>query len=148
MIIRQALLEDCQHLSNLAYRSKAHWGYSEDFLALCRDDLTVTGPYLEQHLVNVLEQNDELAAFYSFSVQEKKLDALFVDPTYIGQGLGQRLWIDLISRVKALHILEFTLDSDPYAEAFYAKMGAKRIGEIPSTVFPDRSLPLMRVQVY
>ncbi|WP_152394883.1 GNAT family N-acetyltransferase [Paenibacillus guangzhouensis] len=147
MNIRQAVVEDCQHISHLAYRSKAYWGYSEDFLAKCKDDLTVTAPYLEQYIVYVLEQHDEIVAFYSFSVQEKKLDALFVDPAYIGQGCGQRLWADLLSRVKAMNVTAFTIDSDPYAEAFYIKMGAKRIGEIASTVFPDRKLPLMHVDV-
>jgi len=27
-------------LSNLAFRSKAHWGYSDEFMAACRDELT------------------------------------------------------------------------------------------------------------
>ncbi|WP_018756325.1 GNAT family N-acetyltransferase [Paenibacillus terrigena] len=147
MMIRKAMTEDCHNLSNLAYRSKAHWGYSEDFLAKCRDDLTVTEAYLEQHLVHVMERDNELIAFYSFSVQDKKLDALFIDPEHIGKGYGKQMWSDLLSKVKALHIAEFTLDSDPYAEAFYAIMGAKRIGEVASTVFPDRKLPLMHVYV-
>jgi len=147
MIIRQAIVEDCEHISHLAYRSKAHWGYAEDFLEQCKDALTVTSPYLEQHIVYVLERYDEIVAYYSFSVEEKKLDALFVDPDYIGQGCGQQLWADLLSRVKALQVTEFTLDADPHAETFYIKMGAKRIGEIASTVFPDRKLPLMHVEV-
>lgn len=41
MLIRSAKVQDCHLLSNLAYKSKAYWGYSEDFLKQCKDDLTV-----------------------------------------------------------------------------------------------------------
>jgi hypothetical protein len=34
--------------------------------------------------------------------------------------------------------------ADPYAESFYAKYGAERIGEAPSGSIPGRFLPRMR----
>ncbi|WP_231560081.1 hypothetical protein [Bacillus badius] len=46
MLIRKAKCEDSDLLSNLAYRSKAHWGYFEEFLQKCKDDLTVTKEYI------------------------------------------------------------------------------------------------------
>jgi len=33
--------------------------------------------------------------------------------------------------------------ADPYAGGFYRSMGAKRIGEVPSSVFPNRKPSLM-----
>lgn len=147
MIIRKAEVTDNKVLSNLAYRSKAYWGYSEDFLEKCKDDLTVTVDYIEKNPVYVMESDNKIVAFYSFSLNSEKLEALFIDPDYIGKGLGKLIWTDLINRAKELNIKEFTLDSEPNAEGFYLKMGAKRIGYTPSTVFPDRSLPLMKVNV-
>ncbi|MCY9513041.1 GNAT family N-acetyltransferase [Paenibacillus apiarius] len=147
MMIRRATNEDSNTLSELAYRSKAYWGYSKEFLDKCKDDLTVTVPYMEMNPVYVLEKNNKIIAFYSITLNEKKLEALFIDPEHIGKGLGKLLWLDLLSKAKQLNIEEFTFDSDPNAEAFYVKMGAKRIGETPSTVFPDRRLPLMSVTV-
>ncbi|SCB67628.1 GCN5-related N-acetyltransferase [Bacillus mycoides] len=41
----------------------------------------------------------------------------------------------------------FTIDSDPNAKGFYVKMGAKLIGETPSTVFKNRLLPLLQYRV-
>ncbi|GIO08139.1 hypothetical protein J31TS6_41670 [Brevibacillus reuszeri] len=35
----------------------------------------------------------------------------------------------------------------PYAEEFYLARGAVRIGEIESTVIPDRKLPLLRFEL-
>lgn len=57
------------------------------------------------------------------------------------------MWEDLLNKAKALGISEFTLHSEPKAEGFYLKMGAKKIGITTSTVFPDRKLPLMKVHV-
>lgn len=94
-----------------------------------------------------MEKNNEIIAFYSISVSEKKLDALFIHPEYIGKGLGRVLWLELLRKAKQLHMEELMIDSDPYAEAFYLKMGAKRIGEIQSTVFTERYLPLLCVKV-
>lgn len=147
MMIRKAMNKDSKILSELAYKSKAYWGYPKEFLERCKDDLTVTAKYLEQNLVYVMEKNYEIIAFYSISVSEKKLDALFIHPEYIGKGLGRVLWLDLLRKAKQLHMEELMIDSDPYAEAFYLKMGAKRIGEIQSTVFTDRHLPLLCVKV-
>lgn len=146
-MIRKAKKEDSKRLSDLAYKSKAYWGYSEEFLEKCKDDLTVTERYIESHPVYVVEESDEVIGFYSLSITERKLDALFIDPNYIGKGIGKLLWSHLLQQAKQLHIEDFTIDSDPYAEAFYLKMGAERIGEIQSTVFPERRLPLLCVKM-
>lgn len=146
-MIRKAMNEDSSTLSELAYKSKAYWGYSKEFLEKCKDDLTVTAKYIEKNLVYVLEENDEIIAFYTLFVTEQKLDALFIDPNHIGRGFGKVLWSHLIQKAKQLQMKEFTIDSDPYAEAFYLKMGAKRIGDIQSTVFPNRRLPLLCMNI-
>ncbi|MEY9972139.1 N-acetylglutamate synthase-like GNAT family acetyltransferase [Lysinibacillus sp. RC46] len=148
MLIRTAKIQDCYLLSNLAYKSKAYWGYTEDFLQQCKDDLTVTKEYIEKNPVYVMESDNKIVAFYSFTINELKLDALFIDPDYIGKGLGRMIWDHLLNKAKELGISEFTLDSEPNAEGFYLKMGAKNIGSTPSTVFPDRQLPLMKVNVF
>ncbi|MGE7949018.1 GNAT family N-acetyltransferase [Lysinibacillus sp. NPDC093688] len=148
MIIRSAKVQDCHLLSNLAYQSKAYWGYVEDFLQQCKDDLTITKEYIVENPVFVMESDNKIVAFYSFTINEMKLDALFIDPDYIGKGFGRIIWDHLLNKAKELGISEFTLDSEPNAEGFYLKMGAKKIGSTQSTVFHDRHLPLMKVKVF
>ncbi|UJA81554.1 GNAT family N-acetyltransferase, partial [Bacillus cereus] len=46
-----------------------------------------------------------------------------------------------------LGLKSFMIDSDPNAKGYYLKMGAKLIGETPSTVFKDRLLPLLKYDV-
>ncbi|MFE3576790.1 GNAT family N-acetyltransferase [Lysinibacillus sp. NPDC059133] len=147
MIIRSAKVQDCHLLSHLAYKSKAYWGYTEDFLQQCIDNLTVTKEYIEKNLVFVMKSDNKIVAFYSFIINEMKLDALFIEPDYIGNGFGRIIWDHLLNKAKELGISESTLDSEPNAEGFYLKMGAKKTGTTPSTMFPDRHLPLMKVKV-
>lgn len=148
VIIRRGQVQDCHLLSHLAYKSKGYWGYTEDFLQQCKEDLTVTKEYIEENPVFVMESDNTIIAFYSFTINDMKLDALFIDPDYIGKGLGKIIWDHLLNKAKELGISEFTLDSEPNAEGFYLKMGAKNVGSTPSTVFPDRHLPLMKVKVF
>ncbi|RJS59054.1 GNAT family N-acetyltransferase [Bacillus sp. PK3_68] len=148
MIIRKAKIHEILQLSELAFQSKAYWGYTDDFMEKCKDDLTVTPCDIEEKHVYVLEDNDKLLAFYSLELNPNRLDAFFIKPDYIGKGIGKLLWRDVMDRAKKLNIEEFTLDSEPNAEGFYKKMGAKRIGEISSTVFQNRKLPLMKVMVH
>ncbi|MBS4191962.1 GNAT family N-acetyltransferase [Bacillus sp. FJAT-49705] len=147
MKIRKAVNHDSEVLSEIAYKSKAYWGYSKEFIEKCKDDLTVTVPYMKENHVYVLEKDNTILAFYSLSTNPNRLDALFIDPYHIGKGIGKLLWEDIINKAKHLIMKEFIIDSDPNAEGYYLKMGAKRIGETPSTVFPNRSLPLMSVTV-
>ncbi|MFB7157361.1 GNAT family N-acetyltransferase [Lysinibacillus sp. NPDC056232] len=147
MIIRSAKVQDCHLLSHLAYKSKAYWGYTEDFLQQCIGDLTVTKEYIEKNQVFVMESDNKIVAFYSFTINEMKLDALFIAPDYIGKGFGRIIWDHLLNKAKELGISEFTLESEPNAEGFYLKMGAKKTGTTPSIMFPDRHLPLMKVKV-
>ncbi|WP_372898631.1 GNAT family N-acetyltransferase [Salipaludibacillus agaradhaerens] len=107
--------------------------------------MAVTGEYIEQDPVYLIEKDYKIIAFYSFALKNKQLEALFIDPDYIGKGIGKLLWFDLLGKAKELNLKEFTLESEPYAEGFYLKMGAKKIGYTSSTVF--RNLPLMKVKV-
>ncbi|MDA1570596.1 GNAT family N-acetyltransferase, partial [Bacillus cereus] len=143
MFIRNAKIEDRKILSNIAYKSKAHWGYSPEFLHALKEDLEVTIEDIQNKIVFVVEDNSQLAAFYCLSKEKKKLESLFVHPNYIGNGLGNLLWNDIIEKARANGITSFTLDSDPNALQFYLKMGAKQIAEIESTLFPNRTFPLM-----
>lgn len=148
MIVREALLEEAKELSNLALSSKATWSYSEEFIQACKEDLTITEQYIKNNYVYVLEEKQEIIGFFSFQRKEaESLDFLYLDPKYKGKGYGRILWESVIQKATALNMKSFTIDSDPNAKGYYIKMGAKLIGEIPSTVFKDRLLPLLQYDV-
>ena len=65
--IRAATSEDAAAITSLAFRSKAHWGYSLEFMAACKDELTYTGKMIDapQFHFYVGETNDRMVGFYA-----------------------------------------------------------------------------------
>jgi GNAT superfamily N-acetyltransferase len=148
--IRRARPQEASALSELAFRSKGHWGYDAAFLETCRGDLTITAEEIATAAVYVLVRADGIAGFYTLKPVNNgaaELDDLFVDPTAIGTGVGRRLWQHAIDMATELGHSELLIQSDPYAEGFYLAMGAERIGERESTVAPGRMLPLLRYRI-
>jgi GNAT superfamily N-acetyltransferase len=148
--IRRALPTEAAVLSALALRSKAHWGYDADFLAACQDDLTLSADDIATSAVYVFDGADALSGFYRLVLQDDsvaELDAFFVEPAVMGQGVGKRLWRHAVATARKLGCSEMVWQSDPQAEGFYLTMGAQRYGESESTVMPGRMLPLMRFRL-
>ena len=147
--IRRARPEEASALSALALRSKAHWGYDAAFLEACRADLTLSVHDVATSLVYVLEAERGVAGFYRLRGRGDgaELADLFVAPEAIGQGQGRRLWQHAVATARRLGYRRLVLQSDPHAEGFYRTMGAERVGESPSMVFPGRRLPLMRYRL-
>ena len=148
--IRHARPAEAGVLSALALRSKAHWGYDADFLAACRDDLTLSADDIATSPVYLIDGEASPLGFYRLLLREDgvaELDALFVEPAAMGQGVGKRLWRHAVATAAKLGCSEMVWQSDPQAEGFYLALGAQRAGESESTVMPGRMLPLMRFRL-
>lgn len=149
MRIRAAASGEGRFLSDLALRSKAHWGYSRDFIERCRGPLTVTEDFVRECAVFVLEHEHRIAGFYGMLREgpDAVLEFLYVEPDAIGQGCGRKLWQHAVERARLLEARHLLVDADPNAERFYLEMGAERIGEVASEVDPSRRLPLLRYPI-
>jgi GNAT superfamily N-acetyltransferase len=148
--IRRARPAEASILSALALRSKAHWGYDAGFLAACRDDLTLSADDVATSMVYACDGVNAPLGFYRLVLHHDgvaELDALFVEPAAMGQGVGKRLWGHAVAAAAKLGCSEIVLQSDPQAEGFYLAMGAQRAGESESTVMPGRMRPLMRFRL-
>ena len=51
--LRTAAAGDARALHRLAVRSKAHWGYSADFMAECHEELRIDVAQLDSGLVTI-----------------------------------------------------------------------------------------------
>jgi GNAT superfamily N-acetyltransferase len=143
--IRPGTPAECEALSDLAMRSKAHWGYDANFLAACRADLTVDPADVQRLRITVAEESGEIVGFYALSggAPEGELTFLFVEPGRIGAGLGRTLWEDCLATAARIGLSRIRIESDPFAEGFYTAMGATRVGDVPSQSIPERRLPLL-----
>lgn len=150
MVIRPATPAEAGSISALAMRSKAHWGYSREFMEACRAELTWSPGALEDPGVSffVVEEGSELAGFYAIehvSGFEFELTALFVEPNRIGTGVGRALIEHAKSEVRERSGSVLLIQSDPHAEHFYRTAGGELVGQRPSESVPGRSLPFFKV---
>ncbi|MDA8354194.1 MAG: GNAT family N-acetyltransferase [Firmicutes bacterium] len=146
--IRRARVGEEKVLTDLAIRSKAHWGYDEAFMAACREELTMT-PERMRHQVEVAVEADRIVAFIELVPEGEegvmRLVSLFVDPAFMGRGWGRRLWERSVAIARGMGCRAMIWDADPFAEGFYRRMGGRRIEEVPSGSIPGRRLPRMRI---
>lgn len=149
LVLRAAAPTDAAQISQVAFRSKAHWGYDADFMAACREGLAVHPDDCDGERLVVAAAGEQIVGYYRLdgTPPTGELADLFVDPPCIGRGVGALLYGDALRRSCDLGFRELTIDSDPHAEDFYRHMGAVRIGDVPSTAIPGRSLPQLRVRV-
>jgi GNAT superfamily N-acetyltransferase len=149
-VIRDARPDEAARLTEIAHAAKRHWGYPEAWMAGWRDALTFTPERMAGWHVRVAESTGAVAGVYAVSVDgdAAELEHLWIDPPSMGRGLG-RLLLEDAMRIAASHgARELRIDSDPYAEAFYLRMGAVRIGETAADVGGvRRALPRLRIAV-
>ncbi|MFI9152541.1 GNAT family N-acetyltransferase [Streptomyces sp. NPDC053367] len=140
--IRPARDEEARFLSDLALRSKAHWGYDAAFLASCREELTLKAAELASRRTAVAERDGSIVGFTTFEGEPPQgvLGMMFVDPVVIGQGIGRLLFTHVVETARSLGFTRFTIDADPNAEPFYEAMGGVPVGRVPSGSFSGRTL--------
>jgi GNAT superfamily N-acetyltransferase len=160
MIMRSAARIDLATLSALAVRSKAHWGYDEAFMAACADELAVPESALASEVVRLCEgKGARIAGFYRLerctgsasgmgsAAGPAEIEGFFVDPRFIGRGVGRVLWNDLLRQALAHGISGIICQSDLNAAGFYESMGMRRTGMRPSASIPDRELPVLELEI-
>jgi GNAT superfamily N-acetyltransferase len=147
--LRAGRKDEARLLTELALRSKGHWGYDQAFLDACRAELTLTPQDVEVQRVTVAERDGHLVGFYALAGQppEGTLEDLFVEPDHIGTGVGRTLWEHAIDMARTLGFQRVTLEADPGAEPFYLAMGARRCGSVPSGSIPGRVIPLLEFSI-
>ena len=144
--------DDARALSALAFRSKAHWGYSPQFMQSCKSELTYRPHQIADKKFSfaIAQDGQETVGFYGLArttAQRFELDALFVEPSHIGRGVGRQLIKHAIELAAAELATSILIQGDPNAEKFYLAAGAIRIGDRESASIPGRSLPLFEICV-
>jgi GNAT superfamily N-acetyltransferase len=150
--IRPARVDEAGLLSDLALRSKAHWGYSPEFIERCRAELSYSEEQLlaEHMRFFVLESVQRIVGFYALkrlSRTEIELEAMFVEPAFIGNGSGRRLIEHAKSVASEMGAKQLIIQSDPYATRFYAAAGGVVTGTRESASIPGRYLPTLAIDL-
>lgn len=112
--------------------------------------LTITPEYIAEHETWMAVIEQETAAYYSFAQNDEGLwlDNLFVLPSFMGHGIGESLFSHALERARGSGALLLKIESDPNAQSFYEKMGARKVGEHRGEVDGQpRILPVMEINL-
>lgn len=141
IVLRAARAGEADILTALCMRSKARWGYDSDFMRLSRSSLTVDEADIVAGRVLVAEREGQPIGMAEVAA-DGELDKMFVDPSVLGQGVGQTLFKAAVSLARRLGAERMAILADPNAAAFYERMGARFVRHAPSDAIPGRTLPL------
>ena len=133
-------------LSEIAFAAKRHWGYPDRWMESWRDALRIAPEFIAGNETFSAFVDGQTVAFYGLGRKDGRVHLLhlWVLPEWIGRGIGRSLFEHALERAKALGFREFEIESDPNAEGFYLRMGARRVGANVHTVEEQRrELPVL-----
>ncbi|SRR6266581_246390 len=149
-LVRRAQPGEAEALNELITRSKSYWGYDPSFIEAYRSFLSLSPEAIEHHPVYCAEVESTIAGVSHFTVTsetEIELDHLFVEPTFIGQGIGKLLWQHAVDLARSMGAKALVFDADSHARPFYEQMGAVVVGSHFSTVIAGLTIPRMRYEL-
>lgn len=134
-------------MTDLCMRSKAVWGYDDEFMRACLAELTLTPSMMRTSCIRVAELDGYVVGVVRVTVKGKlaELDKLFVEPTHLRFGIGRKLfeWAQTTARDAGATTL--TIEADPGAAEFYRRMGAVDDGLAASGSIPGRFIPRLKL---
>jgi GNAT superfamily N-acetyltransferase len=147
--IRRAKPEEAPALRALAHRSKAHWPYTPEFLAVVEPMLQLEPEDVAAQEVWVLDLDGMAVGWHRVTShgERAELEDLWLEPPVIGSGLGRFLFQHAVGIAAELGAIRMEWDADPFAVGFYQAMGGDEIGSTPSAAEPGRLLPRMRIAI-
>jgi GNAT superfamily N-acetyltransferase len=110
-------------LTELCLRSKALWGYDNEFMQACRGELTLTASTMRSSSswFQVAEIDGHVIGVAQVTVKGElaKLDKVFVEPTRLRSGAGKALFEWAANVARRAGALTMVVEADPNAAGFY-----------------------------
>ena len=142
-------------LAALGTRSKGAWGYDEGFMTRFGAQMAEWVPAFVGGMRDdggrVLLVAEDDGALVGFAIVEQTdpakpawLEDLWIEPHRMRGGIGGELLRAVLDAARAAGRAALEFESDPNAEGFYLRMGARKIGEQVSDFQAGRILPVMR----
>ncbi len=146
MRISRARSADAARLTRIAFAAKRTWGYPQAWIQQWAGTLTITPAYLRRHPTFCARVGKSIAGFCALKLGRTlaAVDHLWVAPEHAGRGIGRALFQHGETRAREAGARKLTIESDPHAEDFYRRMGARRVGRRAAPIGGvKRFLPLL-----
>jgi len=137
---------DAAALTRIALAAKRSWGYTDSWIETWRPLLTITPEFIAQNAVFSSATDGRVIGFYALVQDEStaRLEHFLVLPEGMGHGIGRALFAHAVAQARNLGCSAIEIESDPNAEGFYLRMGARRTGARVAEVEGERrELPLL-----
>lgn len=146
-----AVSNEIQTLVEFAIISNDSYGTRTEKREIAEKIFEVSPQQFESKLVEKLFAKDckQILGFYTLKDSEElkkaekiELGHLFVKPGYFRKGLGSKIFHRANQKAKELHRKTLFWISDPDAEKFYLRLGAKKVGTDDNLLNPSVPVPL------
>jgi GNAT superfamily N-acetyltransferase len=146
--LRAARADEGERLREIAIVSKAYWGYDLDWVRrwAARGDFSANGVLGKD--VHVAEVEGRLIAWAALLVRGDPiwLDDLWVEPDWIGKGVGSLLFRWAVDRGRAVGGRRLEWQAEPNSVGFYEKLGGRYLRDGEPTSW-GRVLPVMGLEL-
>jgi GNAT superfamily N-acetyltransferase len=146
--IRAARLDEGERLREIAEAAKGHWGYDPEVVRRWAAEGDFSAEGLRRKEFYVAEADERAVAWTALIPKGEVLwlDDMWVDPPWIGKGVGSLLFEHAVARAKELGATRMEWEAEPNAVGFYERMGGRHLRSSEPTEF-GRVLPVMGIEV-
>jgi GNAT superfamily N-acetyltransferase len=127
--VRRARTDEGEQLRAIAIAAKGHWGYDIERVRewAAGGDFSAAG--LRSKEVYVAELSGRVVGWSALIPRGEVcwLDDLWIEPEWIGRGIGSRLFRHAAERARELAALTMEWEAEPNALGFYERMGARHL---------------------
>jgi len=145
--IRAARADEGARLKEIAIAAKGHWGYDPATVRDWANQGDFTSERLRELIVFVADSDRGAIGWASLIPKGEVgwLEDLWIDPGWIGQGVGSGLFRRAAAHAKSLGAQRLEWEAEPNAIGFYEKMGGRFVRE--GTSEWGRTLSVMGVEL-
>jgi GNAT superfamily N-acetyltransferase len=125
--IRRGRSGEGDRLREIAIASKSYWGYDVDRVREWASGADFTTEAIRFEDIQVAEVDGQAVGWAGLAPRGDvcRLDNLWVEPEWIGKGIGRRLFRRAAERALELGARSMEWEAEPNAIGFYEAMGAR-----------------------
>jgi GNAT superfamily N-acetyltransferase len=133
--VRRPRANEGERLREIAFRAKAHWGYDAEWVRqwVGRGDFSAAA--LARNETFVAETEGEVVAWAMLVLRGGVgwLEDLWVEPAWIGRGIGSELFRQVAARAREVGASRLEWEAEPNAVGFYQKVGGTYVRDSEET---------------
>jgi len=142
--VRNAERRDVERLNEITIAAKAHWGHDLSWVEQWVAAGDFAGVAVSHDEAWVVEIDGSIAGWSALQLRGEVawLEDLWVDPAYMGRGVGTALFREATTRATRAGAQRMEWEADLDAVGFYQRMGGRPVRDSDVTEL-GRILPIM-----